>query len=116
MLSQALNLRKLSYVLFIGDKNQFLAQLPTVQEKLVDTLRSVPAPVVQSEVYLCVRVLLCRLSAHNLTSFWPVILTELVSRASAGCLATRIIFCTYSTVCSNKHSQMCLLMDLKTCL
>lgn len=78
MLLQSLNLRRLSYVLFTGDKNQFLSQLPTVQEKLVDTLRNVSTPVVQSEVYLCVRVLLCRLSAHNLTSFWPVILTELV--------------------------------------
>jgi len=28
-------------------------------------------------VYLCIRVILCRLSAHNLTSFWPVVLTEL---------------------------------------
>lgn len=78
MLIQSLNLRRLTYVLFTGDKNQFLAQLPTVQEKLVDTLRNVSAAVIQSEVYLCVRVLLCRLSAHNLTSFWPVILTELV--------------------------------------
>jgi len=37
----------------------------------------VTAPIVQSEVYLCIRVLLCRLSPHNLTSFWPVVLTEL---------------------------------------
>jgi hypothetical protein len=78
MLLQSLNLRRLSYVLLTGEKNQFLVQLPTVQEKLVDTLRNVTSPVVQSEVYLCVRVLLCRLSAHNLTSFWPVILTEMV--------------------------------------
>ncbi len=79
MLLRSLNLRRLSYVLLTGEKNQFLTQLPTIQEKLVDTLRSVTAPIVQSEVYLCVRVLLCRLSPHNLSSFWPVILTELVS-------------------------------------
>ncbi|PSS29693.1 hypothetical protein PHLCEN_2v2841 [Hermanssonia centrifuga] len=77
MLLRSLNLRRLSYVLLTGEKNQFLTQLPTIQEKLVDTLRSVTAPIVQSEVYLCVRVLLCRLSPHNLSSFWPVILTEL---------------------------------------
>ena len=78
MLLRALSLRRLSFVLFTGDKNQFLAQLPSIQEKLVDTLRNVSTPIVQSEVYMCIRVLLCRLSAHNLTSFWPVILTEMV--------------------------------------
>ncbi|KAI6048019.1 Dopey, N-terminal-domain-containing protein [Pisolithus marmoratus] len=77
MLLRSLNLRRLSFVLFTGEKNHFLTQLPSVQEKLVDILRNVPSAVVQSEVYLCIRVLLCRLSPHNLTSFWPVILTEL---------------------------------------
>lgn len=79
MTLRSLNLRRLSYVLFAGDKNHFLTQLPSIQEKLVDILKNVTAPVVQAEVYLCIRVLLCRLSAHNLTSFWPVVLTELVS-------------------------------------
>ncbi|EPT03457.1 hypothetical protein FOMPIDRAFT_1058702 [Fomitopsis schrenkii] len=77
MLLRSLNLRRLSYVLLSGEKNHYLTQLPSIQEKLVDTLRNVSAPVVQCEVYLCVRVLLCRLSPHNLSSFWPVILTEL---------------------------------------
>ncbi|EPQ60111.1 hypothetical protein GLOTRDRAFT_101965 [Gloeophyllum trabeum ATCC 11539] len=78
-LLRSLNLRRLSYALYAADKNHFLTQLPSIQEKLVDVLRNSPAPVIQSEVYLCVRVLLCRLSPHNLTSFWPVILTELSS-------------------------------------
>ena len=78
MLLRSLNLRRLSYVILSAEKNHFLAQLPSIQEKLVDTLRNVSAPIVQSEVFLCVRVLLCRLSPHNLSSFWPVILTELV--------------------------------------
>ncbi|KZT72967.1 hypothetical protein DAEQUDRAFT_808918 [Daedalea quercina L-15889] len=77
MLLRSLNLRRLSYVLLSGEKNHFLTQLPSIQEKLVDTLRNVSSPIVQCEVYLCVRVLLCRLSPHNLSSFWPVILTEL---------------------------------------
>lgn len=75
---RALNLRRLSYVLFTGEKNHFLTQLPTIQEKLVDILKNVTTPIVQSEVYLCIRILLCRLTPHNLTSFWPVVLTELV--------------------------------------
>lgn len=78
MLLRSLNIRRLAYVLLSGEKNTFLAQLPTIQEKLVDVLKNITSPVVQSEVFLCIRVLLCRLSPHNLTSFWPVILTELV--------------------------------------
>ncbi|KAF7302659.1 Dopey-N domain-containing protein [Mycena chlorophos] len=77
MLLRSLNVRRLSYILFAGEKNFFLTLLPSIQEKLVEILRNVTAPIVQSEVYLCIRVLLCRLSAHNLTSFWPVLLTEL---------------------------------------
>jgi len=78
MFLQNLSIRRLSYAVFTGERNQFLAQLPVIQERLVDVLRpGVVAPVVHSEVYLCMRVLLCRLSPHNLSSFWPVILTEL---------------------------------------
>ncbi|KAF8215761.1 Dopey, N-terminal-domain-containing protein [Mycena galopus ATCC 62051] len=77
MLLRSLNIRRLSFVVFAGDKNHFLTLLPSIQEKLVDILRNVTAPIVQSEVYLCIRVLLSRLSQHNLTSFWPVLLTEL---------------------------------------
>jgi hypothetical protein len=83
LLIQSLNLRRLSFIVFTGEKNHFLTQLPTIQEKLVEILRNVSAPIVQSEVYLCIRVLLCRLSPHNLTSFWPVILTELVGNSAA---------------------------------
>lgn len=80
MLLRSLNVRRLSFALFTGDKNAFLTQLPTIQEKLVDIMKNVSAPIVQSEVFLCIRVILCRLSPHNLTSFWPVLLTELVCR------------------------------------
>ncbi|KAG5652198.1 hypothetical protein H0H81_005933 [Sphagnurus paluster] len=77
MLLRSLNVRRLSLVLFTGDKNHFLTQLPTIQEKLVDIFKNVTSPIVQCEVFLSIRVLLCRLSPHNLTSFWPVLLTEL---------------------------------------
>lgn len=77
ILIKSLNLRRLSLVVLAGGQNKFLTQLPSIQEKLVDVLKSGAAPIVQSEVYLCMRVLLCRLSAQNLASFWPTILTEL---------------------------------------
>lgn len=85
MQTRAQNLRRLSFVIYSSEKNHFLTQLPAVQEKLVDILRNGSAPIVECEVFLCVRVLLCRLSAHNLSSFWPVLLAELV-RGSPLCL------------------------------
>ena len=79
MQTKAQNIRRMSFTLFASDKNHFLANLPAVQEKLVDLLRNGGSAIVESEVYLCVRILLCRLSPHNLSSFWPVLLSELVS-------------------------------------
>lgn len=79
MISRSLNLRRLSFVLLSAENNHYLTQLPSIQEKLVDILRNdVVSPQVHSEVYLCLRVLLCRISAQHITNFWPVILSELV--------------------------------------
>lgn len=114
MLLRSLNLRRLSYVIFSGDKNHFLTQLPTIQEKLVDVLKNVTSPIVQSEVYLCIRVLLCRLSAHNLTSFWPVILTELVRR-SVKASSTFTNTKDFSSVFSNKSCLLYPQMAQKIC-
>ncbi|CBQ68744.1 related to DOP1-strong similarity to developmental regulatory gene, dopey (dopA) [Sporisorium reilianum SRZ2] len=78
MLSRALNLRRLSFTIFAGEQDAFLTQLPLIQEKLVDLLRSAVSEVLHAEVYLCLRVLLVRYSARNLASFWPVLMTELM--------------------------------------
>jgi hypothetical protein len=50
MLVRSLNLRRLSLVILAGGPNKFLTQLPSIQEKLVDVLKSSAAPIVQSEV------------------------------------------------------------------
>ncbi|CAE6451535.1 unnamed protein product [Rhizoctonia solani] len=78
-LARTISLRRLSFAIYCGDTNGCLTQLPSIQEKLVELLRWTSAePIVHSEVLLCVRILLCRLSPHNLSSFWPVVLTELI--------------------------------------
>lgn len=79
MITRSLNLRRLSFVILAAEQNHFLTQLPAIQEKLVDILRTnVVSPRVHSEVYLCLRVLMCRISPQHLTNFWPVILAELL--------------------------------------
>ena len=49
-LLRSLNLRRLSYVVFTGEKNHFLTQLPSIQEKLVDILRNPNSSLMESEV------------------------------------------------------------------
>lgn len=79
MISRSLNLRRLSFVLLSAEHNHYLTQLPSIQEKLVDILRNdVVSPQVHSEVYLCLRVLMTRVSAQHMNNFWPVILAELL--------------------------------------
>ncbi|KAJ2007301.1 hypothetical protein GGI04_001560 [Coemansia thaxteri] len=75
---RAISLRRLSFVIWAGAVNQYLASLPQVQEKLVDILKNSPHPAVQIEVFLCLRVLLCRVSNHHMSNFWPMLLTELM--------------------------------------
>ncbi|GAA5921263.1 hypothetical protein JCM3775_002966 [Rhodotorula graminis] len=77
-LSRALSLRRLTYVLLTGPKDRYLNQLPFIQEKVVDLLRSPVGDMVHAEVYLCLRVLFCRIDNQHLSGFWPVILAELL--------------------------------------
>ncbi|SCV67868.1 BQ2448_5479 [Microbotryum intermedium] len=77
-LSRALSLRRLTYVLFTGDKDRFLTQLPMIQEKVVDLLRSSVGDMVHAEVYLCLRVLFVRIGNQHLSGLWPTILTDLL--------------------------------------
>lgn len=54
-----------------------------VTERLAESLR-VPhqAPSIMAQVFLCVRVLILRMSSHQLTSLWPTVITEMVSTMS----------------------------------
>ncbi|KAJ1943171.1 hypothetical protein EC988_006304, partial [Linderina pennispora] len=77
-LLRSLSVRRLSFSVWAGTVNQYLPTLPQIQEKLVDILKNNPHPAVQIEVFLCLRVLLCRVSSHHMSNFWPMLLTELM--------------------------------------
>ncbi|KAL7749665.1 hypothetical protein RI367_004893 [Sorochytrium milnesiophthora] len=69
-------LRRCSYIVYSGDMDAHLAQLPAIQEKLVDMLRIQAAAPLLSEVFLLMKVLFLRISASNLTNLWPIVITE----------------------------------------
>lgn len=78
-LTRALNLRRLSFAIYAGDPGSYMSQLTIVKEKLVEVVRNnAITPISQSEVYLCLRVLLIRFKSDNLTMFWPIVITELL--------------------------------------
>lgn len=78
LLARVCAIRRLSYTVYAEKRHAFLAQLPQMQEKVVEILRSGPADVVHAELYLLMRVLLCRFDSQHLTGFWPIILTEVL--------------------------------------
>ncbi|KAI9258777.1 Dopey, N-terminal-domain-containing protein [Phascolomyces articulosus] len=77
-LNRALNLRRLSYVIFCGTTDQYVPQLPIIQEKLVELLKLDHGEMVHVEIYLCLRIMLVRFSQKHLLNFWPVLITELM--------------------------------------
>ncbi|KAI8088322.1 Dopey, N-terminal-domain-containing protein [Thamnidium elegans] len=77
-LNRSLNLRRLSFVLFAGTVDQYVPQLPVIQEKIVELLKLDHGEMVHTEIYLCLRVILMRFSQKHLMNFWPVLITELM--------------------------------------
>lgn len=71
-------LKRLSFVLFCSEVDQYQRFMPDIQERLSESLRLPQVPSVQAQVFLCFRVLLIRVSPEHVTSLWPVIITEMV--------------------------------------
>ncbi|ORX53715.1 hypothetical protein BCR36DRAFT_348582 [Piromyces finnis] len=76
LMNRALMLRRLGYIIFSGENDQYLKQLPIIQEKIVELLKE-SNNITNIEVYIFLRVLLRRISTKHLANFWPVIFTEL---------------------------------------
>jgi len=76
---RALLLKRLAFVIFCSDIDQYQKQMPDITDRLSECLRTVPvSPAVQAAVFLCFRVILLRMSAVHVTFLWPVIITEMV--------------------------------------
>jgi hemoglobin-like flavoprotein len=76
---KALLLKKLAFVIFCSEKDQYQKYMPEIQEQLSNCLRLPQViPCVQAAVLLCFRVLLLRMSTENATSLWPTIIAEIV--------------------------------------
>ncbi|KAG8189706.1 hypothetical protein JTE90_022518 [Oedothorax gibbosus] len=71
-------LKRLAFVIFCSEIDQYQKYMPDIQERLTESLRISHVPLVQAQIFLCFRVLLVRMTPHHVTSLWPVIITEMV--------------------------------------
>ncbi|XP_050391433.1 protein dopey-1 isoform X1 [Patella vulgata] len=71
-------LKRLSFTIFCSDRDQYQRNMPDIQERLAESLKVPQVPSVQAQVFLCFRVLILRMTSHQLTSLWPTIITEMV--------------------------------------
>ena len=77
---RALAVRRLAFLILSGIQDQFLDQLPWIQEKLVEALKQRDSHSdTFSAVFLCLRVLLIKLKPESLRSFWPAIISEMLT-------------------------------------
>lgn len=81
--------KRLAFILFCSEKDQYQRYMAEIQEKLIEIHRTSQQQsqsssqlhsqsILQSQVLLAFRVILLRMSPHYLASLWPFIYTEMV--------------------------------------
>ncbi len=71
--------KKLAFLIFCGEKDEYAHLLPSIMEKLVDTLKaSNQAMPVWISFFMALRAIIIRVSASHLAPYWPNIIVELV--------------------------------------
>lgn len=83
--------KRLAFILFCSEKDQYQRYMPEIQEKLIEIHRASQQQnnqssqlqaqsLLQSQVLLAFRVIILRMSPHYLASLWPFIYTEMVCK------------------------------------
>lgn len=82
-----LNLRRISLLILSASDDYFIAEMPTLLQKLEDLLgatpSSSPSSATRAEVFMVLRALTLKSTATTLSQFWPLINDELQETISA---------------------------------
>jgi len=77
---RALLLKRLAFVIWSSEQDQFCKFISNIQERLAEALKTPNSPqivpVIMRSVFLCFRVLILKFS--NLSALWPIIIHEVV--------------------------------------
>ncbi|GAA53094.1 protein dopey-1 homolog [Clonorchis sinensis] len=77
---RAAYLKKLSYLIYASDVDQYAKAMPELLERLAECLRLGQGivPQVHAQVFVFARTLISRMSPIQLTSLWPIVIPELI--------------------------------------
>lgn len=72
-------LKRLAFVIYCSDTDQFCSHIKEIQERLSDCIKMPQiVPGLEAQVFLCLRVLLLRMTPAHIIPLWPTIISELV--------------------------------------
>lgn len=76
--TRTLNIQKITYILMVGEKDQFLTSLKELSVKLNQVLCSNTGRYsIKSDVFLCIRAMVLRFSETHLSFIWNILHSEL---------------------------------------
>lgn len=75
---KALLLKRLAYVIFASERDQYQKHMPEIQECIAHLLKLSQSSNVYSSLFLLFRILLLRVSSRHLIALWPTILSEVI--------------------------------------
>ena len=82
-----LNLRRIALLIAASERDIFVVNLASLQEKIIDLLNatpsSSPSSTTRAEIYMVIRALILKTSTVHLSSFWPVVNAELFDAISS---------------------------------
>jgi hypothetical protein len=71
-------LKRLAFVIYSSEKDQYQKNMPEIQECISHVLKLVQSSNLYSTLFLLFRILLLRISSRHLIALWPTMLTELI--------------------------------------
>ena len=113
-----LNLRRIATLILAATDDNFVTELPSILDKLVEllgaTATSSPSSTTRAEVYMVMRALVLRTSAIHLAPLWPVVNAEL--HAAIASVVAPDHSAPSDTYGNPAVMQACKLLDLLVCV
>jgi hypothetical protein len=75
---RAMLMKRFAFIIYASEKDQYNRYLPEILECIVNQLKLSQVPILHTQMFLFLRVLLLRISSKNLISFWPILMAELI--------------------------------------
>jgi hypothetical protein len=75
---RAMLMKRFAFIIYASEKDQYNRYLPEILECIVSQLKLSQVPILHTQMFLFLRVLLLRISSKNLISFWPILMAELI--------------------------------------